>query len=93
MLTLRNLDDVDRIKARVDAGAKRVVVIGAGFIGLSEAAAGDSDSRPQSPTLRLEPFCFGGYFCNVVMCRPSRSITSLYKYVFCWVRVARGPGA
>ena len=37
VLTLRNLDDVDRIKARVDAGAKRVVVVGAGFIGLELA--------------------------------------------------------
>ena len=37
VLTLRSLDDVDRIKARVDAGAKRVVVVGAGFIGLELA--------------------------------------------------------
>ncbi len=37
VLTLRNLDDVDRIKARVDAAAKRVVVVGAGFIGLELA--------------------------------------------------------
>ena len=37
VLTLRNLGDVDRIKARVDAGAKRVVVVGAGFIGLELA--------------------------------------------------------
>ncbi|NCY01749.1 MAG: CoA-disulfide reductase, partial [Planctomycetia bacterium] len=37
VLTLRALDDVDRIKARVDAGAKRVVVVGAGFIGLELA--------------------------------------------------------
>lgn len=37
VLTLRNLADVDRIKARVDAGAKRVVVVGAGFIGLELA--------------------------------------------------------
>ncbi len=32
--TLRNLQDVDRIKERVDKGAKQVVVVGAGFIGL-----------------------------------------------------------
>ncbi len=32
--TLRNLQDVDRIKERVDQGAKQVVVVGAGFIGL-----------------------------------------------------------
>lgn len=32
--TLRNLQDMDRIKAVVDRGAKEAVVIGAGFIGL-----------------------------------------------------------
>lgn len=32
--TLRNLQDVDRIKEKVDAGARQVVVVGAGFIGL-----------------------------------------------------------
>ncbi len=32
--TLRNLQDVDRIKARVDEGIKQAVVVGAGFIGL-----------------------------------------------------------
>lgn len=32
--TLRTLDDVDRIRARVDAGIDHVVVVGAGFIGL-----------------------------------------------------------
>jgi NADPH-dependent 2,4-dienoyl-CoA reductase/sulfur reductase-like enzyme/rhodanese-related sulfurtransferase len=37
VLTLRNLDDVDRIKACVDGGARRVVVVGAGFIGLELA--------------------------------------------------------
>jgi NADPH-dependent 2,4-dienoyl-CoA reductase/sulfur reductase-like enzyme/rhodanese-related sulfurtransferase len=37
VLTLRNLGDVDRIKGRVDEGAKRVVVVGAGFIGLELA--------------------------------------------------------
>jgi len=37
VLTLRNLDDVDRIKAAVDAGARRVVIVGAGFIGLELA--------------------------------------------------------
>lgn len=32
--TLRNLQDVDRIKARVDEGIKQAVIVGAGFIGL-----------------------------------------------------------
>jgi NADPH-dependent 2,4-dienoyl-CoA reductase/sulfur reductase-like enzyme/rhodanese-related sulfurtransferase len=32
--TLRNLQDVDQIKARVDLGIKQAVVVGAGFIGL-----------------------------------------------------------
>ena len=34
VFTLRNLQDVDRIKDRVDRGVKRAVVVGAGFIGL-----------------------------------------------------------
>ena len=34
IFTLRNLQDVDRIKERVDAGVRRAVVVGAGFIGL-----------------------------------------------------------
>ena len=34
VFTLRNLQDVDRIKDRVDHGVKRAVVVGAGFIGL-----------------------------------------------------------
>jgi NADPH-dependent 2,4-dienoyl-CoA reductase/sulfur reductase-like enzyme/rhodanese-related sulfurtransferase len=34
VFTLRNLQDVDRIKERVDHGVKRAVVVGAGFIGL-----------------------------------------------------------
>lgn len=34
VFTLRNLQDMDRIKAAVDRGAKRVVMIGGGFIGL-----------------------------------------------------------
>lgn len=34
IFTLRNLQDVDRIKQSVDAGVKHVVVVGAGFIGL-----------------------------------------------------------
>src|SRR5688572_11306718 len=34
IFTLRNLQDVDRIKQRVDGGVRQVVVIGAGFIGL-----------------------------------------------------------
>jgi NADPH-dependent 2,4-dienoyl-CoA reductase/sulfur reductase-like enzyme/rhodanese-related sulfurtransferase len=34
IFTLRNLQDVDRIKARMDVGVKQAVVIGAGFIGL-----------------------------------------------------------
>ncbi len=32
--TLRNLQDVDRIKQKVDEGVKQAVVVGAGFIGL-----------------------------------------------------------
>ena len=32
--TLRNLQDVDRIKGAVDGGVKQAVVVGAGFIGL-----------------------------------------------------------
>src|SRR4051812_4139325 len=34
IFTLRNLQDVDRIKKRVDLGVKQAVVVGAGFIGL-----------------------------------------------------------
>jgi NADPH-dependent 2,4-dienoyl-CoA reductase/sulfur reductase-like enzyme/rhodanese-related sulfurtransferase len=34
VFTLRNLQDVDRIKERLDGGVRRAVVIGAGFIGL-----------------------------------------------------------
>jgi NADPH-dependent 2,4-dienoyl-CoA reductase/sulfur reductase-like enzyme/rhodanese-related sulfurtransferase len=34
IFTLRNLQDVDRIKGRIDQGVKQAVVIGAGFIGL-----------------------------------------------------------
>ena len=34
VMVLRNLGDVDRIKAAVDSGARRAVVVGAGFIGL-----------------------------------------------------------
>ena len=34
IFTLRSLQDVDRIKERVDQGVKRAVVVGAGFIGL-----------------------------------------------------------
>lgn len=37
IFTLRNLQDVDRIKQRVDHGVKQVVIIGAGFIGLELA--------------------------------------------------------
>ena len=37
VFTLRNLQDVDRIKARVDQGIERAVVVGAGFIGLELA--------------------------------------------------------
>ena len=32
--TLRNLQDMDRIKLRIDSGIKQAVVVGAGFIGL-----------------------------------------------------------
>jgi NADPH-dependent 2,4-dienoyl-CoA reductase/sulfur reductase-like enzyme len=34
IFTLRNMQDMDRIKERVDQGVERAVVIGAGFIGL-----------------------------------------------------------
>ena len=34
IFTLRNLQDVDRIKERMDQGVKQAVVVGAGFIGL-----------------------------------------------------------
>ena len=34
IFTLRNLQDVDRIKGTVDRGVKQAVVVGAGFIGL-----------------------------------------------------------
>lgn len=39
ILTLRNLADTDRIKARVDAGARRALVIGGGYIGLEMVEA------------------------------------------------------
>ncbi len=34
IFTLRNLQDVDHIKSQIDEGVKRVVVVGAGFIGI-----------------------------------------------------------
>jgi len=34
---LRNIEDMDRIKAAVDSGAKRAIVIGAGYIGVEMA--------------------------------------------------------
>ena len=34
VFTLRTLDDTDRIKAAVDAGVRRAVIVGGGFIGL-----------------------------------------------------------
>ncbi len=37
IFTLRNLQDVDRIKERVDHGVKQAVAVGAGFIGLELA--------------------------------------------------------
>jgi NADPH-dependent 2,4-dienoyl-CoA reductase/sulfur reductase-like enzyme/rhodanese-related sulfurtransferase len=37
IFTLRNLQDVDRIKGRVDQGIDKAVVVGAGFIGLELA--------------------------------------------------------
>ena len=37
VLSLRNLDDVDRMKAAVDEGTESAVVIGGGFIGLEVA--------------------------------------------------------
>lgn len=37
VFTLRNLEDVDRIKQRVDQGVTQAVIVGAGFIGLELA--------------------------------------------------------
>ena len=37
VFTLRTLDDTDRIKAAVDAGVRRAVIVGGGFIGLELA--------------------------------------------------------
>ncbi len=37
IFTLRNLQDVDRIKARLDHGVRQAVAVGAGFIGLELA--------------------------------------------------------
>jgi len=37
VLTLRNIEDMDRIKARVDAGARQAAIIGGGYIGLEMA--------------------------------------------------------
>ncbi len=37
VMTLRNMTDMDRIKAAVDGGAKSVLVVGGGFIGLELA--------------------------------------------------------
>jgi len=37
IFTLRNLQDVDRIKERIDRSLKRAVIVGAGFIGLELA--------------------------------------------------------
>ncbi|OGV66317.1 MAG: pyridine nucleotide-disulfide oxidoreductase [Lentisphaerae bacterium RIFOXYA12_FULL_48_11] len=34
---LRNIDDMDQIKAKIDAGAKRAIVIGGGYIGVEMA--------------------------------------------------------
>lgn len=34
IFTLRNLQDVDRIKEQIDRGSRRAIVVGAGFIGL-----------------------------------------------------------
>jgi NADPH-dependent 2,4-dienoyl-CoA reductase/sulfur reductase-like enzyme/rhodanese-related sulfurtransferase len=34
IFTLRNMQDIDRIKARLDQGVREAVVVGAGFIGL-----------------------------------------------------------
>src|SRR5262249_36185532 len=34
IFTLRNLQDMDRIKAKLDQGVRQAVVVGAGFIGL-----------------------------------------------------------
>src|SRR5262249_39361758 len=37
IFTLRNLQDMDRIKATMDRGVRRAVIVGAGFIGLELA--------------------------------------------------------
>ncbi len=37
--TVRYISDVDRLKSELDAGAKRAVVVGGGYIGLEAAAA------------------------------------------------------
>jgi len=37
VMTLRNLQDVDRIKERIDRGVREAVIVGAGFIGLELA--------------------------------------------------------
>lgn len=37
ILTLRNIEDMDVIKAKVDSGLKHVIVIGAGYIGVEMA--------------------------------------------------------
>lgn len=37
VMTLRTLGDTDRIKSRLDAGARRAVIVGGGFIGLELA--------------------------------------------------------
>lgn len=39
VLTLRNIDDMDRIKAQVDGGAARAVVIGGSYIGIEMVEA------------------------------------------------------
>jgi NADPH-dependent 2,4-dienoyl-CoA reductase/sulfur reductase-like enzyme/rhodanese-related sulfurtransferase len=39
ILTLRNLTDTDRIKALVDAGARRALILGGGYIGLEMVEA------------------------------------------------------
>ncbi len=39
VMTLRNIPDMDAIKARVDGGARRAVIIGGGYIGIEMAEA------------------------------------------------------
>lgn len=60
VFTLRSLGDADRIRERVDRGAKRAVVVGGGFIGLEMVEnlvrRGVSTTLVQSQDQILSPF-------------------------------------